>query len=154
MAKYQWPNELFQWPTINLGTILGCGSINELKKTANQQQETQQNLQTYRDKDTSRLLQILISESAHLIWVLRCERVIQGKRHPTREIKARWLLVRIIDTRLTNNKITATKVKQKGRFHHLVENTWEQVLTKGGDIPKDWIYSSEVLVGRRLPPPF
>ncbi|KAH9952312.1 hypothetical protein BC827DRAFT_1104486, partial [Russula dissimulans] len=84
------------------------------------------------------LLQILISETAHLIWVLRYKQKIQEKRHPIKEIRARWL--KIINARLTNNKITATKVKQNKRFSRLVENTWEQVLRKEGDIPDDWLH--------------
>ena len=44
--------------------------------------------------------------------------------------------------------------KKSEGFRKLVENTWEQVLDKEGDIPKDWIHSREVLVGMRLPPPY
>ena len=51
-----------------------------------------------------------------------------------------------------NDKIVATKAKQKGRFRRVAESTWEQVLEKEWDIPKDWLYSREVLVGRRSPP--
>src|SRR5712671_2697986 len=48
-----------------------------------------------------------------------------------------------------NYKITVTKIKQKGGFYKLLENTWEQVLIGH---PKDRIHLCEVLVGRRLPP--
>ena len=49
-----------------------------------------------------RLLQILLSEAAHLIWVLRCERVIRDPDDPPRfhteeEINARWLRAIIPD---------------------------------------------------------
>ena len=64
-------------------------------------------------KGATRLLQILISEAAHLIWVLRCERVIQEKRHEGREIVARW--EKAINRRLTNDKITATIIKKLTR---------------------------------------
>jgi hypothetical protein len=43
------------------------------------------------NRGTKRLLQILISESAHLIWVLRCERTIQERTHTGPEIQALWL---------------------------------------------------------------
>jgi hypothetical protein len=36
------------------------------------------------------LLHILIAELMHLIWVLRCESVIQGRPHNEDEIQARW----------------------------------------------------------------
>ncbi|KAH9008310.1 hypothetical protein EDB85DRAFT_1837444, partial [Lactarius pseudohatsudake] len=57
-----------------------------------------------------RLLQILLSESAHLIWVTRCERTIQLKEHSTEEIERRWLAQ--INRRLINDKIIATKIKR------------------------------------------
>jgi len=47
-------------------------------------------------------------------------------------------------TRLANDN------KQKGRFYKLVENTWEQVLTKERGHPERL---HEVFVGRRFPPP-
>ncbi|KAJ6619315.1 hypothetical protein B0H10DRAFT_2026894 [Mycena sp. CBHHK59/15] len=43
------------------------------------------------DKGTTRLFQIIVSESAHLIWRLRNERVIQEKDAASdREIQNRW----------------------------------------------------------------
>ncbi|KAH9961306.1 hypothetical protein BC827DRAFT_1203751 [Russula dissimulans] len=93
----------------------------------------------------------MISETAHLIWVLRCKRNTQEKRNPIEEIRARWL--KAINARLTNDKITATKVKRDKNFSRLAENTWEQVLRKEGDIPENWLFHCEVLVGRRTPPP-
>jgi len=93
------------------------------------------------------LLQILISESAYLIWILRCERVIQEHQPSENEIRARWL--RAINTRLTNDKITATQIKREKEFTNLILNTWEQVLNKQQDLPNDWLFICEVLVGRR-----
>jgi len=90
-------------------------------------------------------LQIIISESAYLIWVLRCERVTQAKEHSDDEIKGRWL--RVINERLTINKITATRVKRKDGFTTLVVNTWEQALEKERGLPPK-LNHSEVLVGR------
>jgi ribonuclease HI len=44
------------------------------------------------DAGTTRLFRLLVSESAHLIWRIRCERVIQGKGAVSqREIYNRWL---------------------------------------------------------------
>ncbi|KAH9973170.1 hypothetical protein BJV77DRAFT_968467 [Russula vinacea] len=81
-----------------------------------------------------RLLQILISESAHLIWVLR------------------WL--RVINTRLTDDKIIATKIKRDEKSKRKTRNTWEHILRKQGDLPNDWITSREFLgVHNRISPP-
>ncbi|KAH9049819.1 ribonuclease H-like domain-containing protein [Lactarius deliciosus] len=111
MAKDLWPYDPDKWPPMNLGLVLG-------------------------GKGTSRLLQILVSEAAHLIWVLRCERVIQERTHSPHEIKTRWL--NVINKRLTEDKIIATK---------LVEATWGKVLRKFSDPPYNWIHNREVLVG-------
>ena len=75
-------------------------------------------------RGATRLLQILISEAAHLIWVLRCERAIQEKTHNEGEIEGRW--VKAINRRLTNEKITATRIKRGKKFTRLVEATWEE----------------------------
>ena len=90
---------------------------------------------------------ILISEAAHLIWVLRCERVIGGKQHSDNVVSIRWK--NAINTRLTCDKIIATKIKRENIFTNLVINTWETLLKKEGPIPHNWINHHEVLVGRR-----
>ncbi|KAJ3712432.1 hypothetical protein C8R42DRAFT_686871 [Lentinula raphanica] len=38
----------------------------------------------------SRLFRILVSESAYLIWKIRCEQVIQGKEVSEAEAQRRW----------------------------------------------------------------
>ncbi|KAH9056555.1 hypothetical protein EDB87DRAFT_1543520, partial [Lactarius vividus] len=102
MARETWPHPQDSWPKIDFGTILGCGS---LALTAPESQ-TQWN-QAERDRTNlsgpNRLLHILISESAYMIWVLRCERVVQLKTHSAQEIKNRWL--KAINERLSNDKI-------------------------------------------------
>lgn len=97
-----------------------------------------------------RLLQILISESAYLIWVLRCERVIQPRTHSETEIEKRWL--RAINKRLIDDKITATKIKHGISHINLVKRTWEAVLRKDGELPEKWMHNREVLVGRGVRP--
>jgi hypothetical protein len=93
-------------------------------------------------------MQILISEAAHLIWVLRCERVIQGKEHSDPEIKKRWLS--IINKRLIDDKITATMIRRTITHIRLTRATWEAILMKEGDLPDKWMTNEEVLVGRRF----
>ena len=55
----------------------------------------------------------------------------------------------VINTRLTNDKIIATKFKCKYKFTKLVIKTWETLLRKDGPLPHNWIEHCEVLVGRR-----
>jgi len=94
----------------------------------------------------TQLFHILLSESAYLIWVLRCERVIQERLLTEGEIKARWYCA--INNRLTINKVTTTKIMRTKRFTQLIEGTWEPALRKETEIPANWIYLHEVLVGR------
>ena len=127
-----------------MGTIIGCGSIH-LQTDDAPNNNNQPNAERIRQGPT-RLLQILISEAAYLIWAMRCERVMQGKSHNANEIKERWL--RNINERLTIDRIQATIIKRDEGFTKLVVKTWEQALKKESELPIDWINNSEVLVGR------
>ena len=92
----------------------------------------EQNQRRRRKKTThrgpTRLFQILLSESAYLIWVLRCERVIQEKVLTERETNARWN--RAINERLTIDKLTASKIVRNEKFTKLIKETWDPALKK------------------------
>ncbi|KAJ7588751.1 hypothetical protein C8J56DRAFT_785453 [Mycena floridula] len=53
------------WPKIDFGTIMGCGSI----KIFSSGQKV--------DEGKTRLFQLIVSESAHLIWTTRCHIVVK-----------------------------------------------------------------------------
>ena len=144
LARELWPHNNPPWPDITLGTILGCGCLNLQLEEPMRNEQNQDKKKTL--KGPTRLLQIIISESAYLIWVIQCERAIQGKEQSIRETEGRWLYA--INERLTNNKITTTREKRKDGFTTLVVDTWEQALNKDGELPINWINCSEVLVGR------
>jgi len=148
LAQNLWPPRSIPWPEVNFGTILGYGCITLQSNNMSIHDPQQQRRITH--QGPTRLLQILLSESAYLIWVLGCERVIQGKSHFESEIKARWL--RVINERLTNDKITAIRIKRNDGFTKLVVNTWEQALENVGGHPITWINRGEVLVGRTFEP--
>ena len=147
LAKNMWPHNDIQWPEINMGTILGCGCLKTKSEDEDRNEGNGQSTSTpLRIKGATRLLQITISEAAHLIWVLRCERVIQEKTHSNEEVVSRWL--KVINRRLTEDKITATVIKRKEKpVTRLVEATWEDALKKYSDLPNEWIHDREVLVG-------
>ena len=148
LARQLWPHSQSLWPTHSLGIILGCGTIhlphNHPINT------TTPNARPPDKRGIKRLLQILISESAHLIWVLRCERVIQERRLSTPEVQARWF--QVINARLSEDKITATRVKRNKTFTSLVSSTWEPILSHDSDVPlpRNWLSNLEVLVGTRM----
>ena len=58
------------------GLILGSGCL-----SVPQVDDQEQNTRSAYLRGATRLLRILVSESAYLIWVLRCEGVIQEKYH-------------------------------------------------------------------------
>jgi ribonuclease HI len=119
-----------------VGDIMACGLI----KKGNTPGKT--------DAGITRLYKIVISESAHLIWRLRNERVINGKDPPTRtEIRNRWehcLNIRIsVDCLLTNKSKYGTKAVKKS----LVIKTWNKILQNEDRLPADWTREDGVLVG-------
>jgi ribonuclease HI len=139
MARNLWPHNSPPWPDISLRTVLGCGALTPpTNPNPDQRRHT---------KGAMRLMRILISESAHLIWTIQCERVIREKTHSRQEIEQKW--TQAINRRLTNDKITATKVKGDIAQIRKTRNTWEAVLGKTGKLPGRWIYLREVLVGTR-----
>ncbi|KAH8978485.1 hypothetical protein EDB92DRAFT_1821511 [Lactarius akahatsu] len=146
LARETWPHSQDDWPQVDFGTILGCGSLAitppENRDWQNQAERNRPNL-----SGPNRLLHILISESAYLIWVLRCERSIQLKTHSVQEIRNRWL--RAINERLTNDKIIATRIKRNGAMMMSVDSTWKAALSREWELPPNWMTDSEVLVGRR-----
>jgi len=73
--------------------------------------------------------------------------VIQEHTHTISETYHRWL--RVINTRLTDDRITAIRIKRDKQSFQKIADTWEHVLRKQRDLPQDWITSREVLVDRR-----
>ena len=145
LAKAAWPHRDAWWPNISLGIILGVGCINIPTRREDQNQRDQDQQHSHRCKAPTRLLRLLISETAHLVWVLRCERVIQNVPITDQQIRGRWL--RAINDRLTCDRIIATKIKKDKKYTNLIKNTWEPLLHKQRDLPDNWINNREVLVG-------
>ncbi|KAN0109167.1 hypothetical protein V8E52_009598, partial [Russula decolorans] len=117
LAEQTWPHHNDPWPVITIGLILGISCLN-IPSNDNQQNCLERNPRTLAiQKGKIRLLQILISESAHLIWVLRCERMIHEDEHMDEEIKTRWR--RKINERLTCDRITATKITRDKTYTNL-----------------------------------
>ncbi|KAE9392449.1 hypothetical protein BT96DRAFT_1057036 [Gymnopus androsaceus JB14] len=127
--------ELTEWIAPDFGTILSCGLL-KVKDPEGK----------YMQGD-SRLYRILISESAHLIWKLRCNRVINGKADFLEtEIENRWW--RTIQSRLKLDcLLTSNKFGKGSLSKRLVEKTWEEVLAGKDNLPDCWIREDGVLVG-------
>jgi ribonuclease HI len=103
LVKQKWPDDEHNWPKIHQGHILGCGSIQPNPDNDNE-------VTTGKKCGIARLKRILLSESAYLIWTLRCERTIEGTTYPRRTITAKWL--NQMTTRLNINRRLALSKKK------------------------------------------
>ena len=110
------------WPTpercpTTIGHILSAGCISPTHNNNNNP--------TAKERGQARLKRILLSESAHLIWVLRCERVIQGTQHLLQAITSRW--IRKITNRLNIDRHLA-KSRRNTAFTNKIVNTWSHII--------------------------
>jgi len=62
-----------------------------------------------------------------------------------RELKAQW--IKAINTRMTSDRITATKIKRDKPFIKLVDATWKNTLRKKGISHQEWLFHQEVFSG-------
>ena len=147
LAHESWNHEKYRWPRISFGIALGSGTLTAIPHQPPGENQTDPQVIPVERRGATRLLQILISEAMHLSWVLRCERVIQERTHTAQETEVRWY--KAINRRLTEDKITATKIKRRKHYTNLIKATWKNLLKKHSDLPDNWIKNSEVLVGRR-----
>ncbi|OJT13721.1 Transposon TX1 uncharacterized 149 kDa protein [Trametes pubescens] len=104
------------------------------------------------DQGATRAARILLTEAVHVIWVLRCERVIgwadtPAKKHTDKEIMnklASKLNRRIaLDQGATNVRMH----KKRAVKAFKVQNTWKGLLRDESALPGDWISMQGVLVG-------
>ncbi|KAI0667436.1 ribonuclease H-like protein, partial [Trametes maxima] len=107
-------------------------------------------------KGLTRLAKILIAESTYLIWVLRCQRVIDWEstdrqEHSEREIKMRWKATMDkryeMDIAMTNKRVAGNKAIHKA----LVKETWEGISARRNDDGNRQNRGSGVLVGSTVP---
>ncbi|KDQ57929.1 hypothetical protein JAAARDRAFT_108514, partial [Jaapia argillacea MUCL 33604] len=107
LARGLWPMEHGEWPQLTIGMILGSGSLKVRPPGNNTGTDQGGRRVNAKSKGASRLLQILASESAHLIWAIRCLRVIQDVTLTEEAIRQRWL--NAMNQRLTTDRITAAR---------------------------------------------
>ncbi|RDX41342.1 RnaseH-domain-containing protein [Lentinus brumalis] len=122
-----------------LGTVLGAPAT------------TFERLNVSQWKGTQRLYRIVTTEATHLIWRVRCERVIQHAGDPAqwatvREIRNRWTAA--INRRLgMDQSLTTERLSKYAVPRTTVLATWTSILTDGKNLPEDWIGKPGVLVG-------
>ena len=128
------------------GTVLGGGLANF------------RNDEGKPDAAKNRLYRILITESAHLIWVLRCERRIANEdnprnNHAERAAESRWhkkINERMqIDCLLTNKYLYENKALKTKKVYE----TWAKCSTNRNRLHREWCKRPGVLVGTVLRDP-
>ncbi|KAL1738377.1 hypothetical protein HDZ31DRAFT_14167, partial [Schizophyllum fasciatum] len=140
-AEGLWQKTKESWYAPNLGTVIGaaCVIIPDEKGEDGA-----------RKHGLERLWTIIISESAHLIWRMRCERVIQneGRRFSKLEVRNRWRSV--INHRFDlDRRMTSSRFGKKAIRATIVDSTWESVINDYENLPPNWIGNCGVLVGIR-----
>ncbi|KAJ7579795.1 hypothetical protein C8J56DRAFT_897067 [Mycena floridula] len=124
------------WPTISFGTLMGCGLVNIVEGGSKV------------DTGRTRLFRIIISESMHVIWKIRCDVTVDGEDIPSRDhIINKW--TRAINCRLEEDRLLTNKFryKKKALEKSTVLETWKRTLQNEDSLPKDWTRGPEVLVG-------
>ncbi|TFK88719.1 hypothetical protein K466DRAFT_612852 [Polyporus arcularius HHB13444] len=97
---------------------------------------------------TESLWCILSTEALHLIWKLRCERVIQrdGEQFTVAEVVNRYYTT--INARLNLDRRTAAIARGKKALNPPeIERIWLPIIEKGHELPPRWVLDSGVLVG-------
>jgi ribonuclease HI len=142
-AKSLWLEKEAIWPTVSLGTILGCG----LAEFRNDKGRTK--------PGTQRLYRILISKSTYQIWLIQNNRVISrdGALASKEEIINKWKFAvnqRLqVDKSLVNRPIRG---KHPALAQKLVLETWSSTLDNEDSLPANWLREPRALVGSRAFP--
>ncbi|KAI9060720.1 ribonuclease H-like protein [Trametes sanguinea] len=109
-------------------------------------------LSVSRDRGRTRFTRMVLSETCHLVWKIRCERVIgrdgsPDLYHSNAELRQRLLAA--VDRRLQiDRQLARSSVRAVRLERALVLDTWRGVLEDERSLPDDWICAEGVLVGR------
>ncbi|KAF8196494.1 hypothetical protein BJ912DRAFT_846780 [Pholiota molesta] len=146
-ARELWALRELPWPPPTMGVILGSG-LHLFHTQAGKMPLPGAN----------RLYKIIMSESAHMIWKIRCQWRIQDEGDLDKILsnegaRGKWLDQ--INRRLQLECLQTNPYKY-GKMavrKALVEKTWWAVLKNREDLPDDWIENTGVLVGIGRRPP-
>ncbi|KAF9030591.1 hypothetical protein BDZ89DRAFT_900707, partial [Hymenopellis radicata] len=132
-----WKGKDVPFPRLTVGAIAAAGLL-EAKDNDGSKSEGK-----------SRLLRILVSEGAHMVWKLRNERVIpDGVKKAVSKPEIRNRLMKAINGRLrTDQQLASPRYGKKSISPNIVYHTWGGVLHNEQNLPDEWIGESGVLVG-------
>ena len=138
LAEKLWRQKIDEWPEIrNAASILACG-LSDFKTTKGKKLA-----------GANRLYRIIISESAHLIWKIRCKRLLESNPNDPlisrTEVHNKW--VKAINMRLALDiALTRKTYETKALPRKKVLQTWRRTIKDERDLPPDWIRESGVVV--------
>ncbi len=138
LLKRTWNLTGAEWIAPCWGSVFGAACV-AIKKSDGSRRTALENLWC-----------ILCSETSHLIWRLRCERVIQkdGAEFTESEITNRFYAA--LDTRLDLDRRTSTMARGKRALKPLdVERIWLLIIERNTNLPPNWVVDGGVLVGIR-----
>jgi ribonuclease HI len=123
-----WEKKFAVIPNTSIGLILGCELI-QFKDSKDKNMP-----------EANKLFKIIISESAFLIWKIRCERVMSNKIPTETEIHNRW--VAFINKRLKIGQLLTDKSRYGNRALDIktVLKTRDGVLMDNENLPEQWIW--------------
>ncbi|KAF5373348.1 hypothetical protein D9615_007464 [Tricholomella constricta] len=141
LAEELWSRKGLQWFEPTIGMQLGCA----LAKFTTDEGKPRMG--------ANRLYKILMTESSHLIWKLRCEWRIgreadPERKHTVAEAENRWY--EAINRRLKFDCLMTDNMRygRKAIRSSLVKQTWEGTLQDEDNLPDNWYTKTGVLVGR------
>jgi len=124
---WQLKNSHMTWDKPGIGGVLGS-AIAPLKKSDGSP-----------DPGSSRLYRILVMESAHLIWKLRCERVVSrdNESFSPQEVASRWY--RAISERMKLDVSLCHPCWDKQQMsRRIMKRTWIELLDNPEVRPSEW----------------
>ncbi len=136
LLKQTWTLTKAEWHQPSWGTTIGAA--NAVFKTAEGARKTA----------IENLWCILSTEAVHLIWKLRCERVIQreGADFSVAEVTNRFYAA--IDSRLNLDRRTAAISRGRRALKPRdIGRIWHPILENMNNLPARWVTDSGVLVG-------
>ncbi len=126
------------WNPPSWGTTFGAACA-VIKSSSGQRRPAKESLWT-----------ILCTEALHLIWKLRCERVIQNEGANFSETEITNRLYACLNTRLDLDRRTAAMACGKKSLKPVeVEKIWLPILEGKDNLPPNWVVNGGVLVGIR-----
>ncbi|KAK0452739.1 uncharacterized protein EV420DRAFT_1273683 [Desarmillaria tabescens] len=141
LVRELWEGKGQKWIQPSLGIALGATLIQI------------QNRKGDVDKAATRMYRILMTETIHLIWKIRCQRRIQrgdddpSGWHTREEIRGLWITAMnrrlMIDRMLVDKRRYGSKALTKA----VVLAMWKGTLLNEKALPEDWLDQSGVLVG-------